>query len=761
MVSLFDKSAYEDNSAYAYSSVDTTSEETLDNEFGEGIYSNPSLSGPNIGLGDGQGLGISGYTNLSGGTTTDWTELQWQTQGYFTSQNMETDHVDSHFGTALGYWQQKALNSGISTFGIYNNPGGYVYQLSTQAGRLNDVLLQSKTVSPGIYTFNHQIEFTANEAIMNLAGGQDVYQLGNNFIVSYNHDGMRADFFLQVQLYDSRGSIEAYSTIGSGAKQVQGVSSLTGGIYNVTSGIYESPSQPLNGYSVDGAVQQVTSNMDGLHTVTVNVNEALLKLIQEVYNNNPALGSSVLDMSNWSLTAAYVGTESGYSSATGDFYVQDPEVHYDTSKTYTTADSVPIGQKISTIQNMAGQPMGTAMTTSATSSGTNYVLGSGNASIVSQGAWDNVNTNGKNVVLYVANGAAVNGNNGVLTLSGPGATYLAGSYTGLYATLNAKSNVNAELTGTAALHANGGDTTLTGINAGVTFDGSGQSLLVGSYGSLVLNGFESNQSIEASTSGNSYVANNGGSVSLTSTGTLTLNNNSGNSYITADSNVNLVGNAGVVDITGGSLSAANLYYNGGLGAVNVNGDWGSLNGTFYSNVSINAEVQNSASIYNGGSNLALTGNFAALTYNGNGSGHTTLVGDWYSAKATFSVNDTFNATLETGFLTIDNGAQVSVSQTHSSGTIDFNINGGTTQATYGNGNFDINVDTSASSALTLHNYKDGHGSIVLTGGQGVSSSYNAQSNMTDIHAGAASIMVDGNHNVSTSSIAAGLLLNIS
>ena len=141
--------------------------------------------------------------------------------------------------------------------------------------------------------------------------------------------------------------------------------------------------------------------------------------------------------------------------------------------------------------------------------------------------------------------------------------------------------------------------------------------------------------------------------------------------------------------------------------------------------------------------------------------HTTLVGDWYSAKATFSVNDTFNATLETGFLTIDNGAQVSVSQTHSSGTIDFNINGGTTQATYGNGNFDINVDTSASSALTLHNYKDGHGSIVLTGGQGVSSYYNAQSNMTDIHAGAASIMVDGNHNVSTSSIAAGLLLNIS
>lgn len=747
----------EQDTRYRQGTSNTTSVYDLDNEYGQSVYSNPSLTGPNLGLGNGNGLDISGYTSLPGAVNTDWSELQWGTQSYFTSGSMQTNHTDSYFGKALGYWSTQS-GLGTSSFGIYDNPGGYVYQMSTTSGNLNDVLIQSKTVSPGEYTFDHPIVFTANEDISNIRGTDSVYQLGNCFIVSYNHDGLRADFFLQVQIYDSRsGGIQPYSTIGTGAQQVAGVSSLTGGIYNVTSGLYQSPASQVTGYFVDGAVQQVYGNMDGLHTVKIDVNQALLKLVQEVHSGNPALGDAVLNLSNWSLTASYIGTESGDKTASADFYVQNPEVHYDTSKTYSISD---YGKPISTIQNQSGQAISTTMSVTATSSGDNYSLGSFNQNIVSNGAWDNLALNGKQSIVYVTNGLAVNGGNGVLTLSGTGASYIAGSYQGLYATLNAQSNVNALLTGTAALHANSGTTNLVGNNAGLTFDGSGNGAIVGTYSSLILNGVQSGQTVAANVSGYAYVQNTQGNVGITSSGTMTLNNNGGVSYTTANGTVNFVGNGGSSTLTGNSLNSANLFYNGGSGSTFVNGSWSSVTGAFGNNVSGNLAVQNSASLYNQGSHLDVTGEFADLTYNSNGTGSSEIVGDWYSATATFGKGDVFNANLQAGFITVQNDANVNISQNRGNQNIDVSINGGNTSLTYGNGNFNIVVNASSFSSLVLNNYEQGHGSIIIDGAQNAVASYNTATNMTSIVAGSSSILLSGNHMVSTSNNAGNLFVGI-
>lgn len=750
---------YNKDSAYTYSTANTDSVSELDAEYGDTlIYSNLSLSGPNVGLGTGSGLAISGYTDLSGGTVTDWKELQWVAPSYFTSGTMETDHTDSLYGDALGYWSTGS-NGFTSTFGIYNNSAGYIYEMATSGGSLNDVLLQSATYSPGLYTFNNQITFTANEGIDNLSGDSNVYQLGNNFIVSYTHDGYRADFFLQVQLYDSRGELEYYSTVSKGNTEAT-LSKMSGEIYNVTSGIYSSPSSAPTSWGVDSAVSEVTGDTNGLHTVTINVNEALLKLIQQIYYLNPDLGTSVLDLSNWSLTTAYIGTESGESTATGDFYVQDPEIHYDTSKTFTTSDT---GLAISTIKNYTGDLVGTS-TTTPTNADNSYTVGY-STSVISEGYWDSFDLNGKGLVAYVEKGSSFNGNGGSLTESGPGNIYIAGSYSGLYITLNSSSSINAILTGTSNIVDQGGTLDINGSSAGLTFSGTGSVELVGSYSGLVLDNFNNGQSIYATTTGSAYINNTGGNVNITASANLDINNYSGNSYITTSSTVSTYAAGGSINLTGSSFSTSKLNVNGGESTLNVNGSWENVNGSMNAGTNMNILIGSNASIYNAGGSLDLSGNYASLTFN-QSSGNADIVGDWAYINATFVNNDTVNATIESGSVDIDSGANVSLWARYSNQSTTINVNGGTADLTYGsNSTLNINVNMAGSASVTIGNHTtSSKGDIFLENATDLTSSYNSSLNETIVSAGNSNIMISGNHNVITTTQTdnniSGLLLTI-
>lgn len=677
-------------------------------------FGDPSVTGPNTLLGNGVGNEFTGTSELPGATSSGWEEIQWQAGSYFQPDGFSTTHVDSTFGNAIGYWNQGTSYDvkGDSSYAVYGKQGSYVYQMQAQGGNLNDVLIQTTSeLSPGVYTFNHNITFTANEGLTNVSGTTGDYQAGNNFIVSYNYNGVREDFFLQVQVADSRGAPSAYSTVRA--------NNIFGSIYN------ESDEGRTDYFS--------WTDTNGLKQVTVNLNEALLDLAKTVYKNTN-LGSSVLDMSNWSLLSSYIGVESGSlgnvspSNSTASFEVQNPEVLYDESSTFDSSDT---GLKVTTISGTVQSDIISSLTT-ANNANADISLapasGVGTQTIVANGYWDQIQLNNHSLISYVNTGASFSSNGGSLTLSGPGNTYISGSYSGLYISLNSTSSVNASLTGYSNIE-NSGQLALTGQNAYATITGNGYDDIVGSFKSLNLdisNGdvyssisYNGNHSLQGS------IINNGGNVNLTDSGHIYSYTNSGTTNISGTDTSN-----SELDIYGNNTSVYGSFYY--------------IDGSINTSSKLNVLATN-ADIYNNGGNVSLTGSGGTLNINGNG--HEDIVGSWSQVTATLGVNQDFNASITgSANMTINDGANASIWAKSGSATL--NINGGTSNITPGTGYVTADIDMSSNASVTLTDFSQSHEEILLTNTTSLSYSYNSSLNETVVKAGNASLYISGDHSVS-------------
>lgn len=722
-----------------YDTSDITSLDTLDSEYGSTlVFDDPSENGPNLPLGIGSGLNYSGYSAMPGGDDPDWTELEWNGITYFTAGNMDKNsNVDSEFGTALGSWDYGS--NYFTGYAVYGTKGSYVYQMRTEGGNLTDVLLQSRTLQPNIYTFNHQLTFTANESASNVSGTSGVYQLGNNFIVSFNYGGKRADFFLQVSALDSRTDLEQYSTVPTGITTAN-IGSMTGSIFDV---VNEANSTGAADSSKNTLYLPFSNNYSNLHTVTININKALVELIRQIEIENPdaTLDSALNNMSNWSLTTAYVGTESGDGNATADFNVQNLEVHYDTTKNYSTATDV--ANATGKVVDMVGVPYQVTLSSYTTASAADtallmqpyYTYSSGLTatlsaqSITLNGYWDTVDVHGTITNATVNGGASFNGDDGTLTITGSGNYYAAGEYKSLTATVGNGSNINGLIDTSSNITNNGGVVALNGNTImssapNLTYNGAGNLSLVGVFGASTVSGLTGGTSWVKFT-GASTLENNGGAFHLTETSSLSVAANSGDTEVTGD-------NAGTLTLNSTSAGEMNIY-----------GSWSGVNGSLDSNQMINLGVS-SATVTDQGGTVNLTGNGSgALSFSGSGTAN--LVGDWSSAVVVLGNNQNFNSAVS-GYLdvTINAGSSADVGAFNTSSAF-IKQNGGSADVTFGAGYDSVSVDMNTSSQMTVHSFNNGHGILFLHDLQTADVSFSYQNGNTIITDGSLGgrVVLDG------------------
>ncbi|WP_155720723.1 hypothetical protein, partial [Gluconobacter oxydans] len=311
------------------------SENSSNNENIIDVLQNPSEFGPNIRFNNGEVVnGVEQYQkgipNLPGDFNEDWDVTQWCSGSYFDPTNPilnSAEFQDDVLGTPIATWQQGSANDsyGNSSLSIYNsseasdsstegkNLSGYTYAIQVQGGTLNDVNIQSYKNLGLSVTFNHQINFTANERITNVTGNTGIVSFGNNFTVNFNTvkniSGVpQLGIFMQSVVYDSRG----VETVEAGYSSLNGANS-GGKVYNAGDLSLLSSSFSLSNmqYNYNSEVDAFSGETSDFYKVSINLNAELDKIIYMLSKQDPKNASYYQDLSNWVLTGSYVGGESG------------------------------------------------------------------------------------------------------------------------------------------------------------------------------------------------------------------------------------------------------------------------------------------------------------------------------------------------------------------------------------------------------------------------------------------------------------------
>ena len=705
----------------------------LSNQYGSYIiHGDGSVLGPNTPFSTSlpDGSFTSTTTQLGGNTTTEWGEVQWRPATVFNPLNPTSyNYVDPVFGKAIAEWEGGSIGgaNGFDRYAIYGDPGAYVYGLTVGGGNYLDEYFTSRhDPAGGTYTFNHRITFTANETIGNISGSAGVWQAGNAFTVAYINGNTRYDFFLQFGLVDQTGVKPGY--------YLQFTDDLFGSVINIP--------DTVGGSTATSAVNYLpfdNSNAGSLHTVTINLNEGVLYLANVLKNSSWSSavgGDAVLDMSKWSMLSEFIGPESGSpsnfdrpgndsDSYTGTMYVQNPEIHYDPNSTFSSANTgefvqriegVTLSTTVSNLSTMANQDISLKLAGSYTPSQT----------IVSNGYWDDIDLNGKIGNVYVANGSHILGNNGSLTLSGPGNVYINGAYSGLYITPSNSSVVNASLSGYGNIVNNGASVSITGVNAGLTVSGSGATTLVGSYNGLV------------------DTLNSGSVIYASITGGVNITNNGGYAGLTGDSNANIsiAVNSGYLSLVGNHSSLVDY----GNGNSNIIGSYASFSGSVGGGQNINISADTVSLYDNGATYVALTGTGGSLTFNGTGGA--TIVGDWSNVNATFGVNQRFNSIVgNNSYLTINDGGNANIWNQLAS-NVGITQNGGYQNTTFGSGYTGDTISMNGNAMADINNFHTSNGLLLLSNlnGAGLNVNYaNGNAYITENGSSASVVIHNTNH----------------
>lgn len=577
------------------------------------IFENPSTNGPNFRFNNGQVIdGIEQYQdsipNLSGTFNDDWDVTQWCSGSYFDPISPVLEDVefkDNILGTPVATWQQGSINdsAGNSSLSIYDSSEssdasedgkilpGYTYGIQVQGGKLNDVNLQTyKNLSTDV-TFNHQINFTANERIANVSGSTGLVSFGNNFTVNFNTvkkiSGVpQLGIFLQSVVYDSRG----VETVEAGYSSLNG-SNSGGKIYSP--GDLTAISLYLGSmeYNYNGELDAFSGDTSSFHNVSINLNAALDKIITILSSQDPQNASYYQDLSNWNLTGSYVGGEAGNlgtaqpsnSSATMD--INNISITQDLSSNIKYSNT---SQKIQSISDLPIED-NQISTTTPSDGETNLILNSGSAhsSIYTLKNPQDITSNG-NDTLTIDSGTAASvhalglytniiGKGGSATIDGNSVLNVSGSFS-YFTSENINSNsvynisINTDMNpsikyGTVhfSLEAASTLTLSTGSNAkyNITQNNDSKSILLTGNNSVEVN--NESQGYQVIVSGN-----------ISSTGKL-LVNGGGNQQVWTGSQ-DTVFNAsdassfsgGIFSSNKGNINSAYIDVQGGTTNVNLN-----------------------------------------------------------------------------------------------------------------------------------------------------------------------------------------------
>ncbi|WP_122050831.1 hypothetical protein [Asaia bogorensis] len=306
------------------------------------VYSNPSVSGPNLPMNtqqvvNGQIIYNSSMSELSGEQSPDWAIIQWNQATAFDPLTGDDTRVwDSNFGYSVGHWTQGSATStaGKTSYNVFKDPddGHYIYQMAAQGGHLLDVQLSAVKAVDGQYSFNHQITASLKQGISNYSGTTGVYQAGMNFTINYHGPSMSFGIFLQFETIDYKGKPQSYASI---------TSTIGGSIYNFT------------GSQADYINPTFASNNGVMYQTTIDVNQGLMAAIKSIVRLYPNMASDLENLSNWYLSGSYIGVETiGTGQATdvtGNYNVEDPLITYDTSKNVTYADRSTTAKVVSIV----------------------------------------------------------------------------------------------------------------------------------------------------------------------------------------------------------------------------------------------------------------------------------------------------------------------------------------------------------------------------------------------------------------------------
>ena len=234
-------------------------------------------------------------------------------------------------------------------------------------------------------------------------------------------------------------------------------------------------------------------------------------------------------------------------------------------------------------------------------------------------------------------------------------------------------------------------------------------------------------------------------------GYINTNDDNNNINITANgANISLNGNDGNVNIFGENNANLNIY---GASNDEISGSWNSVNGIVEAHTSINIAV-NTASIYENGGNVTLTGESSGGNLSFNGTGSANIVGRWGAVTATFGQGQDFNAVIgDNSYITINDGANVDIWNSMGSHNA-FQQNGGTLHMTMGSGYTGLSVNMNSNSITYVSNFTGTNGQIILqnmNNSTPLTVSYTANNNTTSItQAGSnATINLTGHENIST------------
>ena len=510
------------------------------------IFADPSVAGPDLlfstgEVSDGAEQFASTLPAIAGVADPGWNVTQWNTpsdQIFDPAAPILGDLADSDavLGAAVASWHTGTTGSG-SGLVVYGQPGNYTYALSATGGDTRDTFLQTTGYAPGTVTFDHPLVFTADERLTAASAGDGTAIAFNSFTVFFNASGNPGydaalptdEVFLQVPLTDFRGEPGPYETISKGNYYQT--------IYNLSS----QSTTPSDAVVSDASVTALAFAPDdgALHTVSIDLNQALLRLVDQMAIQDPANASAYLDLSRWSIGSIYAGVETSAApdgdTAPGGALTLDiahPTLTEDTTQTVSST------MALSTVQSIDGGQYANAesadtVTTLAGTSNTLLLTGTGSKTVTSQGA-DSVMVGNEQTVTLHADGSslavigqvssfgdasidgaaplAVSGSFGTLTVgSTASGDVITGSASDVAALMLGGSAARLDLSSAATVFlggnddsvaTNGGMVSLSGQNASIDLDGGGaQSVFLNGQSASVTDSGTGSQLVVAAAAG--------------------------------------------------------------------------------------------------------------------------------------------------------------------------------------------------------------------------------------------------------------------
>ncbi len=542
------------------------------------IFVDPSLAGPDVRFSTGTVVdGAEAYAtdlpDIFGTADPGWNITQWATppdQIFDPSTVVSGDPRDTDplLGAARASWHTGSAAGG-SLLAVYGGPGDASFRLGATGGDNRDTFLQTTGYAPGTVTFDRQIDFTAQERLSAAHAGTGTAIAFNAFTVFFNaadnpsYDAAlpQTELFLQVPLTDFRGEPGAFSTITAGNTYQQ--------IYNVSSEASAADGSTVADESAD--YLGFAADDGPLHTVSIDLTQALLRMVRAMAAQNPAMASAYLDLSRWSLGSVYAGVETG-----GGDGADPASLSLDIAHPLLTRDaSAPVSSATAaaTVQSIDGgryaeTENAPVIATLAGSTNTVALSGAEGAQTLTSNGADTVLLGDRQSAVLHASGLslAVRGSattGGTLTIDGTAPLALSGGF----ATLSLRSDADGDqVSGTVLDRAT---LSLGGKQATVSLQGLADATLSGADARFAAGGGQvvlaaDGASIDQNGAGSQLVFLNGHRAAITQSGTgdQTVVDTAG-----SDAPVTITGGAGTQTVWTGA--ADTTIDAGGTGALSV------------------------------------------------------------------------------------------------------------------------------------------------------------------------------------------------